>query len=238
MTKHRFFLPEERWLDQKVEIKSDAVVRQILTVLRLKTGDQLIVLDGQGFEYQAQILKTASLTLSLLSKELNKNEPGQKIVLYQSLIKKDKFEWVLQKGTEVGVIEFVPVLASRVEKLGVGRPDRMQTILREAAEQSGRGRIPALGPVKKFEEVAQAQKGVLNLLLDPAGAVPLARYFPAIPGYGQINILVGPEGGFSTTEIDAAKSGGWEDVNLGPRILRTETAGVLAAGAILIATQA
>ncbi|MEK7254788.1 MAG: RsmE family RNA methyltransferase, partial [Bacteroidota bacterium] len=77
----------------------------------------------------------------------------------------------------------------------------------------------------------------LNILLDPGSDVPLARYFPAVPAYSAINILIGPEGGFAPEEVTLARAGGWEPVNLGPRILRTETSGVLAAGAILIATQ-
>lgn len=236
MSKYRFFL-FDLWKGDSLQVTDEATTRQILAVLRLRKGDELVVLDDSGFEYFSKIEIEKPLTLKLIKKELNRNEPSQKIALYQSLIKKDNFEWVLQKGTEVGVSEFVPVLAARSEKREAGRPERLNSILKEAAEQSARGHIPKLSIQQDFAKIKTAPTGALNLMLDPGASIPLARYFPSVPGYSQVNILIGPEGGFTPEEITAASSSGWEPVNLGPRILRTETAGVLAAGAILIATQ-
>ncbi len=237
MRLHRFFLSGENWDEKKIRVVSPAVSAQLLNVLRFKVGSQLVALDNTGFEYLCEVSSDRPLELAILKKEQNKNEPPHKIVIYQSIIKKDNFEWVLQKGTEVGVSQFVPILCQRCEKKEVGRPERMNLILREAAEQSARGKIPLLSPMVSMQEVIAAPTGSLNLMLDPASDTPLSRYFPAIPAYNQINLLVGPEGGLAPEEIAAAKAGGWEGVNLGPRILRTETAGLLAAGAILIATQ-
>lgn len=232
--KHRFFVLDGDWLEDQLELKDERQVHQILKVLRLRKGDELIVLDNEGFEYQSQIIGEKPLRLKLLTKLINKNEPAQKIVLYQSLIKKDKFEWVLQKGTEVGVSEFVPVMAARSQKRAIGKEERLRSIIQESAEQAGRGKIPALVSIKNLSEV-KPSANALNLILDPRAEIPLARHFPAVPGYRQISILVGPEGGFTEDELSAVKAAGWEAVHLGPRILRTETAGVVAAAAILIA---
>lgn len=234
--KHRFFLTQAQWGPQ-VKIEDKDLTHQLFHVLRLGVGDLLILLDGQGFEYEAEILQTKPALVKILEKRENCNEPLQNITLFQSLIKKDKFEWVLQKGTEVGISRFVPVLSARSEKKQLGRPDRLQSILREASEQSGRGKIPAISDILNFSDVTKAAKDHLNILLDPESDVPLARYFASVPAYQNINLFIGPEGGFTPEERQAAQASGWELVSLGPRILRTETAGVLAAGALLIATQ-
>lgn len=237
MIKYRFFLPDQDLSPGVATITDESKIHQILKVLRLRIGDRLMLLDNQGYESLGQIESLEPLKVKILSHEFNQNEPVEQIVLYQALIKKDKFEWVLQKGTEVGISQFVPVLAARSEKKDIGREERLLAILTEAAEQSARGRIPVLRPEIDFEDIGSPEKQALNLILDPSAQVPLARYFPSVPAYKKINLLVGPEGGFAPEELTLAQSKGWEGVNLGPRILRTETAGVLAAGAILIATQ-
>jgi 16S rRNA (uracil1498-N3)-methyltransferase len=160
------------------------------------------------------------------------------------VLKAQKFEWVLQKGTELGVAEFVPVVCSRSivgdledanRKLG-----RWQRVIREAAEQSRRGRLPVLQPALLFDQACQAARQSGGLGLVPwegeraAGLKSALAAAGAVGGQpGSVNLFIGPEGGLSIEEIETARRYGLQAVSLGPRILRAETAGLVAAAAIL-----
>jgi 16S rRNA (uracil1498-N3)-methyltransferase len=154
--------------------------------------------------------------------------------LYQCSLKADKFEWVLQKGTELGVAHFVPVISER----SVVRPatallkkyDRWQTILREAAEQSGRGSIPELAAPLDWSTAIQ-QGGELRLLpWEEAASVDCRLQIADLlqpPTPHIISLLIGPEGGITREEATLAQAAGWQIVSLGPRILRAETAALV-----------
>lgn len=239
MKRHRFFIDPRAIQGRFAYIEDALVCGQIARVLRLRAGDEVILLDGLGFEYAARLTKVSSREVSaeILQRQMNKNEAGLKVTLYQALVKKDKFEWVLQKCTEVGVAGFVPVRAARSEKTGLNE-ERAKKVLKEAAEQSERAVIPELMEIKTFE--AALRKAVTpdapTMILDASGE-PIANAATARSRF-TLNVFIGPEGGWDETELEAARMlarQGYplEIVNLGPRTLRAETAGLVAAGIVL-----
>jgi len=192
-----------------------------------------LFLDNSGKEYKSVIkhFDDSEIKLGIIEVLENKNEPELKIALYQSLSKKDKFEWVLEKGTEVGIFEFIPIITERTEKLGLNM-ERAEKILKEAAEQSERGIIPKLLEVQSFEEaIRQAQNE--KVLLDRYGE-NLKSHKSLVNGQlSKINVFVGPERGFTEQELVLAKENNAKIISLGPRVLRTETAGLVVAAVIL-----
>lgn len=206
-------------------------VNQIKKVFRMRTGDRVLFLDGAGKEYETEIssMDDSVLNGKVIGVSENKNETDLKIVLCQALCKKDKFEWVLQKGVEIGVVEFIPVLADRSEKFGFNG-ERAEKILKEAAEQSERGIVPKLQEVRKFEDALGNIIGK-KIILDKSGES--IRTFKLPTSDTRLNIFIGPEGGWTEAELATAKKSGAEIISLGSRVLRTETAG-MAASAILL----
>ncbi len=239
MKRHRFFIDPRGIQGRFAYISDPSVCGQMMKVLRLRAGDEVIMLDGLGFEYAARLLKLSNkeVQAEILQRQMNKNESELKITLYQALVKKDKFEWVLQKCTEVGVAHFVPLRAARSEKTGLNE-DRAKKVLKEAAEQSERAIIPELSEIKTFESALR--KGVTpdtpTMFLDASGE-PMGSAVTARSRF-TLNIFIGPEGGWDEVELEAVRGlmrEGYplEIVNLGPRVLRTETAGLVAAGIVL-----
>jgi 16S rRNA (uracil1498-N3)-methyltransferase len=176
---------------------------------------------------------------------MNEREPALQLTLCQCLLKSDHFEWVLQKGTELGVSKFVPVISERTvitspEDVKGRKLERWRRVIAEAAEQSGRGRLPVLGEVVKLQA---AFNGVdphsLNLIpweeQKEQGLGSLLRRKLKQGQTSPVNLFIGPEGGFSRDEIQAAESRGMIPVTLGKRILRAETAAITAAALVLSA---
>lgn len=239
MKLHRFFVPPQALQGRFARLEDKALCAQIAKVLRLREGQDVILLDGLGFEYTARLMSISvrGVSAEILHRQMNKNEAELKVTLYQSLIKKDKFEWVLQKCTEVGVAGFVPIRAARSEKTGLNE-ERAKKVLKEAAEQSERAMIPELAEIKTFTEALRkvATPDTPTILLDVSGE-PIANVKTARARFA-LNMFVGPEGGWDEAEIEEARRvmrEGYplEIVNLGPRVLRTETAGLVAAGIVL-----
>jgi len=145
MKLHHFFIAPQMFSGRFANINDVEIAKQISKVLRLKIGEEVILLDGDGFEYVTRLTKISvkEIQAEILKRHINGNEAMLKIALFQSLIKKDNFEWVLQKCTEVGVTAFTPIHAERGEKQNLNIP-RMQKILRESAEQSERAIVPQL----------------------------------------------------------------------------------------------
>lgn len=219
------------------------ISKQITKVLRLKKGDQIVVLDGTGNEFEVELDQMISSEVSgkIIREKLNHAEPKVFITLYQSLTPKDKFETVLQKGTEVGISEFVPVETKRsLVKASDIKPEkfeRFQRIIQEASEQSERGIVPKLQPAIKFEEaIMQAlEKGLVIIAWEEEDTNNLKSIVESLTNINHVSIFVGPEGGFENAEIEFAKEKGAKTVSLGLRILRTETAGIVLAANILFA---
>jgi 16S rRNA (uracil1498-N3)-methyltransferase len=220
------------------------LVHQLRVVLRLRPGAQVIVLDDSGIEYDVTLDRVGrdAVTGRIEARRWAKTEPRVKVTLYQSLLKSDRFEWVLQKGTELGVARFVPVFAARTVVRGGSwvekRRDRLERIIREAAEQSARGRLPVLGPALPFGEACADSVAAHDLSILPAVAADGEGLAAALPVHSQIErvaLLVGPEGGYTPEEVALAAGQGLRVVTLGPRILRAETAGVVAPALVLYA---
>ena len=243
---HRFFLLDTPIVPGKV-IDLSPISHQLTRVLRLKPGDKILLLDNLNLEYATEIVTLGrhQATGHVISSQPVRSEPSHHLTLYQCSLKADKFEWILQKGTELGVIAFVPVISQR----SVVRPasallkkyDRWQTILREAAEQSGRGRLPFLGPPVSFEEAVVNAEGLRYLPWEDANCAPglgQAVVFDASSGASgnssqRYSLMIGPEGGFAPDEVLAARNVGWQVTSLGARILRAETAALAAVTIIL-----
>jgi 16S rRNA (uracil1498-N3)-methyltransferase len=207
----------------------------------MQVGDELVLLDGGGQEFSARLvsLSRRGASAEVAAARPCPAEPALHLTLYQCSLKADKFEWVLQKGTELGVSRFVPVIAERsiVRPAAALRPKyaRWEAIVREAAEQCGRGRIPDIAlPLEWAQAVASRQGAGLLAWESAAGAPSLAAWLSAQAApLDRLSILIGPEGGVTAGEAQAAVEAGWQLVGLGPRILRAETAAVAAAAIIL-----
>lgn len=233
---HRFFLSDqELHIDQAIDL--ELIAHQLQVVLRLQPGAQVVLLDSTGRAFLAELTVVARKTTTgrVLAQLPTPPEPTAHVTLYQSSLKADKFEWVLQKGTELGITRFVPVISQRSivrpEAALLKKYERWQAILREAAEQCGRGRVPTLDAPLMWIAAIQAAQGVRLLPWEEQTQVSvsiktaLAGSVSATKGNHQpISVLIGPEGGITVAEATAAQAMGWQAVSLGPRILRAETA--------------
>jgi 16S rRNA (uracil1498-N3)-methyltransferase len=237
-TMHRFFIPAELFKNNAVTINGEQHY-QITHVLRLKSGDRITLLDNSGWEFEVEIehIDKEQTYGKILRKETGQGESATKIKLNQALLKSDKFEFVLQKCVEMGVSVFVPFVSERcvVRKPSEEKIERWQKIIREAAEQSGRSLLPVLSPVVSFQEACETVTKPSILLWEGEKANGLAEILKCVSlrKTNSISLFVGPEGGFSEAEADSARKAGITTVSLGKRILRAETAGVVAVTAIL-----
>jgi len=231
MKLHRFFIDPRLIQGNRIVFSDREIANQLKKVLRIKSGDEVLFLDGSGKEYLTVLdsLDSSGIKGRVVKVSENKNEPELKITLYQSLCKKDKLEWVLQKNTEVGIAAFAPVLAERSEKLGFNA-ERAEKIIREAAEQSERGILPALFKIQDLSDALKNAAGE-KIILDRSGEN--IKSYKSTVNSQMLNVFVGPEGGFTENEIEIAKNSGVKIISLGPRILRTETAGLVAAAILL-----
>lgn len=202
----------------------EEVVDQIRKVLKLKVGEQVLLCDGQGNEVVGEITEIVHkvIKLKVLKVQKNENEAGWRVVLYCAILKRENFELVVQKATEIGVAEIVPVVTRRTVKLDI-KQERLQKIIKEAAEQSGRGVVPILREPIIFQEAIKNANGA-NILFDSSGSIQASNSKLLT----SIAIWIGPEGGFDEAEITAAKNAGFEIASLGKLTLRAETAAIVA----------
>ncbi|OGD24114.1 hypothetical protein A2Z10_01245 [Candidatus Azambacteria bacterium RBG_16_47_10] len=233
----RFFITEPISTEKDLVIADAGIGRQVTKVLRKKAGDEIIVLDGSGNECVVMIKENKKdvLVCEVLTCTKNSNEPAIPLVLYQSVLKKDKMEWVFEKGTEIGVSEFVPFLSEHSVKLGIN-PARAHKIAQEAAEQSRRGKIPTIADTMLFDAaLAHAQaSGYVTIIAHNIGAFANIRKCGEMTAKAKgINVFIGPEGGFSEDEIARASQSGFRVVSLGKRVLRAETAAIVACFSVI-----
>lgn len=154
MRLHRFYI-SENIEGEKIFINDEALSRQLKNVLRLKSGDRIVVFDGSGDDFECEIVSFGEL--KLIEKRKSIVLPKKDITLFVSLIKKDKMEWVMQKGTEIGVSHFVPIISERSEKKDLNI-ERARKIIIEACEQSGRSTIPTLSdPISLSSAISSAK---------------------------------------------------------------------------------
>jgi 16S rRNA (uracil1498-N3)-methyltransferase len=240
---HRFFVPGGVLTQTPVVLTGD-VAHQMRRVLRLAPGARVTLLDGEGSSYEAEVLAVTNrdVRLAVMGRADAAGEPGVRIVLHQAVLKGERFEWALQKGTEIGVSAFAPLVTERtiIDDLHAveGKRERWQRIIREAAEQCGRGRAPVLLPGQLLRNAVKSPAGEETLRLIPWEGERSLKLGEALRACNlapdaRIELFVGPEGGFTDAEIDWAQRHGVKPVTLGPRVLRAETAGLVATTAIL-----
>jgi 16S rRNA (uracil1498-N3)-methyltransferase len=238
----RFYAPPERFTGGRVRL-GDEEAHHICRVLRLGPGDKIHVFDGLGHEYLVEIEIAAGRVVSgrVLAEVPQEKEAPLSLALAQGLAKGDKLELVIQKATEIGVKEVIPVHTARsVLKISEGtrRTERWQRIAREASKQCGRTFVPRVESVTTLEALSARFKEFDAVLIfwEEERARRLRAALAELAGKGKVRrllILVGPEGGFTQEEVDLVVEAGALPVTLGPRILRTETAGLVAASIIL-----
>lgn len=249
---HRFFVGELalRGVDVGAILSlPEAVARQVRTVLRIATGEQIVLFDNSGDELVATVTASArtSVDVQIVERRAGEKEPAVRIVLCQGLLKSARFEWVLEKGTELGVSTFVPVLCRRsmagLEEAGPAKIQRWQRILQEATEQCGRSRVPELLTIRPLlHALNDIPSGALALMpweeeqtqtLYSALQSARSRLTPHIPQIITVVLFIGPEGGLMAEEVTLAQKHSVTPVTLGSRILRAETAALATVANVL-----
>lgn len=231
---HRFFVSElDPVNDVQALICSEDLMHQFTKVLRFAKGEKVVLLNNSGFEFVVELQDFSSKRIlgKVLSKKFCETELPMRLVIAQAILKNmERFEWMLQKGTELGVSAFVPLISDRTERKALGKLERLHRILKEAAEQSGRGKVPELLEEKKFEKIFNEGEGKLFVLPHPGAEQKFSDFCRdnlikdnGEKFSGELVICVGPEGGFTDKEIYMAQSKGAHIVSLGSRILRAET---------------
>lgn len=224
MRLNRFYL-ENFSNDKKIELNDSPLSHQIKNVLRMKIGDQVSFFN-QEIEALYKIDEISKRSIVFVwQKNIETNfKPKREIILFQSLIKKDKMEWVVQKATELGVSKIVPVISKRSEKKDINL-ERLNKIILEAVEQCGRRDLPQLFSPIDFSKIWEIDTGLV-LLGDGSGQNLGELFRKNEKNFRMISIIIGPEGGFEESEIDLAKKNKAEIVSLNNYILRSETATV------------
>lgn len=239
---HRFFIQHSQIQDGRLYVEG-ADVNHIKNVLRMKPGDQVMASDGEGMQYLCALeaFERGLAWFRIVDTWKENRELSSKLCLFQGLPKSDKMELIIQKATELGVYELVPMVTGRTvvrldEKKAEKKNARWNAIAEAAAKQSGRSRIPRVQEVMTFSE-ALAYAEDLDVLLFPyEKAEGMETTRQAIEGIrpGQsVGIFIGPEGGFEEGEVAQAMEKGAAPVTLGRRILRTETAGFVVLSMLL-----
>ena len=238
---HRFFIKKQDIESDSVTIEGN-IARQISKVLRLVKGDYITVMDGTNWEYRIILdeINPRRILGTIMEKLKCYGEPKCPITLYQGVLKGHKFETVLQKGTELGITRFVPVICERTIPRGDGlssdhKLDRYMTIVREASEQSHRGVIPTIGKTLPLDEALRISDGHRIILWEQETAIGINDQLndKGLDSSQGISLFVGPEGGFTNREIRCSVNYGLIPVTLGKRILRAETASLAAVVLVL-----
>lgn len=238
---HRFFALPEQFKDGKVFLDKEEAYH-LKKVLRLRPKDIIYVFDGQGHEYKVQltVIENSRIWGQVITEVQVFTEPKLKVTLAQGLAKKEKNELVVQKATEIGVQTLIPMICERsISRPSAGnkKADRFRRIAREAAKQCRRAVVPTVEPMATFGELLDrfsAFDAVL-FLWEEERSTDIKQILQQLKQNLQpktLLVLVGPEGGFSLTEAKSAREHGALTMSLGPRILRTETAGLVALSAI------
>lgn len=224
MRLHRFYIdtPIE---NAKLSIKDERLIHQWRNVFRYNVGSKVILFDGSGIEYKCVIEKLGNRSAELVVVLSRKGiVPNQKIVLCQSLIKKDKMEWIIEKATELGVSKIIPILSERSEKKSLNF-ERADKIAVEASEQCGRADILEIGEIMNLESCIK-NYGENSIILDPSGS-SLHNSDSII--HNSLSLFVGPEGGWSDRELELFKKiKKAQVISLGLLTLRSETAAIFA----------
>lgn len=227
----RFYVPG-RFRERQTVVIEGREARHIGQVLRMKPGDILLLLDGLGSEYQGEIKEVSAgrVIVTVLAREESSPEPPVRVVLAQGIPRGDKLEFIIQKGTELGLARLVPLLTPR----SVVRPDReweknraarWERVAAEAAKQCRRSVLPKIDSVHSLEQALRMipQSALAIIPWEGEGEVWLKDLLRGERA-SEVWVFIGPEGGWEQREVELAREAGVIPVTLGPRILRTETA--------------
>ncbi|MCX7710420.1 MAG: 16S rRNA (uracil(1498)-N(3))-methyltransferase [Clostridia bacterium] len=239
-----------RFFVDKSNVRGDTIfitgedVGHIKKVLRLRPGENIIICDGNGTDYLSEIqsIEQDKVIAGINAVEKNLSEPPIDIVLFQGLPKSDKMDFIIQKSVELGVNSIVPVSTERtVVKIDTKKDAdhkvvRWQRIALEAAKQCNRGIVPKIEAPVTFEQALNAIKN-FDISLIPYEKENQNKLNNTLQKQNlkRIAVFIGPEGGFSEKEIQRSKESGTIPVTLGPRILRTETAGIMVLSILMYA---
>ena len=231
----RFFVDKNNITDNEIKIIGNDV-NHIKNVLRMQTGEEVSVCNGEGKDYNCKItdLSKEEITLEILSSEPSVTELNQKLYLFQGLPKSDKRELIIQKAVELGVYEIIPVQTMRsIAKIDAKKEDkkiaRWQQISEAAAKQSSRGIIPKIHAPLSFKQ-ALSYASELDCAIIPYEKADnmeqTKQIINSLKDKSSVVVFIGPDGGFDSLEIELALSQNILPITLGKRILRTETAGL------------
>ena len=234
---HRFYL-KQSLQEGSFVLLDEAIVHQLKSVLKMQAGEEVVLfsdadgLAGWDFHFHITRFDASGISGEIISKIRNDREPKISLVLFQSVLKKDNMELIFQKGTEVGITRYVPILSQRSVKTGVNS-ERAAKILKEATEQSGRAFVPELNDTVSFADAVSQVKedGALTIFAHEDSS---AKRLEGVPLSSQrVNLFIGPEGGFTEREVETARAAGFYVVVLSRRTLRAETAAITASYFVL-----
>ncbi len=233
----RFFIDSDQ-ISEGVLTVTGSDVNHIRNVLRMKAGEDIEAVDETGRVATCRIRETAAdeILADVLFTEESGAELTNRITLYMGLPKFDKMELIVQKAVELGVYRIVPVRMKRCvlkldEKKAEGKVRRWQSIAEAAAKQAKRGLIPEVASVMTFGKALSEAEGLNHILLPYECAEDITKTRELIGRIGpdeSVAVFIGPEGGFDSSEVEAAREAGAQIITLGRRILRTETAAISA----------
>lgn len=224
MRLHRF-LTDTTFVKGPLTFRNPDLVHQIRSVLRLTVGSSLILVDGRGSEAEALVERVERDSVEVHVGDVRRitTEPSRSVTLFCSILRRENFEWVAQKATEVGVATITPIIAERTVKTGL-KMDRLVRIAREAVEQCGRGVVPDIREPVDFERaLSEAPKTNVFFHL---GATD-ERWKKQVNSASEIGVWIGPEGGWTDGEAEKALKHGFALASLGSLALRAETAAVI-----------
>ena len=235
----KFFFKKEQIDGDMIYINGEDA-NHIANVLRAKENDEIIICDGEGTDHLCTIVSIdkKSVMARIKEKKKNENEPETKITLYQGIAKGERMDTAIQKSVEIGVSRIVPVITEhtvvKISGKEEKKTERWNKISESAAKQCGRGIIPKVENAVLFKDAVKeaAQSGFSIIPYENEDTVSMRDVIKDIESRN-INIFIGPEGGFSESEIRYAKENSLKTVTLGKRILRTETAGLVASVILL-----
>jgi 16S rRNA (uracil1498-N3)-methyltransferase len=231
MRLHRFYTESNLEVGDEVTIHSENLMNQIRKVFHFEKGDGIIMFKDSGFDYVCEIagFNKQDILLKILSRHVSRFMPSRKVGLYMSLIKKDNFEWVAEKATELGVTDIIPVIAEHSEKKGLNI-ERLNKIVVEASEQSGRGNVPTIHPIISLNEAIESLNSSNK---ENADTIKIAFHTDVAQlssidadSNKSLAIFIGPEGGWSPEEIMLFHDNNFQIKCLGRQVLRAETAAI------------
>jgi 16S rRNA (uracil1498-N3)-methyltransferase len=239
---HRFFVPSDLLLTEEVDLPRQTA-QQVVRVLRARSGERVVLFCGDGCEWEAVLEEVTpkSVRARLLERRTPDVELRCRFHAAVAVLKGEKLDWVVQKLTELGASRISLMLTERTvvsagEERWSRRMERYERITREAAEQCGRVRVPSLHEPRSLARLLSEERDGLRLILDPFCSAPLSAQLGSCPE--QVLLLIGPEGGFSPSEVETAREAGVQPVSLGRRVLRAETAAIAAAALVAAADDA